>query len=188
MQSSRLGIGWSSPLARGSRSTFHHSADSSGSGQDFRPTKFCGHLKYPCNLCQVVVGITMRGVNPLRQLVIERLDALGISQRQAATRSQGLVQAMTIGRIVRGETTRVTESTIAGLALALDVREKAVIAAAAATAQPAEWVNLSADFAKLTPELQAKVITAMQDALAEHEATIDRRRAAARPHSRVRRK
>ena len=126
-------------------------------------------------------------MNPLQSLISTRLGELGLSQRAASQRASALLNPNTIGRILRGETLRVTDQTIAGLALALDVPQSVVRAAADDTARPEVFVEMVENFAKLSPELQARVMAVMQDAMAEHEEA-ERRRKAASPRSKMRRR
>ena len=126
------------------------------------------------------------GQNALQELIGTRLTELNLSQRAASLRASNLLNPNTIGRILRGETLRITDQTVAGLALALDVPQSRVQEAADAAARPTQFADMESNFAKLPPDLQAKVIAAMQDAWAEHQAR-ERRRKDASPRSKMRR-
>ncbi len=126
-------------------------------------------------------------MNPLQELISIRLTELGLSQRAASMRASSLLNPNTIGRILRGETLRITDQTVAGLALALDVPQSKVLIAADAAARPALFADMAENFAKLTPELQSRVLAAMQDAMAEQE-DAERQRKAASPRSKTRRR
>lgn len=125
-------------------------------------------------------------VNPLQELISERLAALELSQRAASLRASTLLNPNTIGRILRGETIRITDQTVAGLALALEVSQDRVRAAAEATAHPERYLSYAGDFVKLTPEQQQRVFDVMDAVLAEH-AEAERKRKATNPRSKYRR-
>lgn len=95
--------------------------------------------------------------SPLRRLVMERLAELGISQREAARRSQGLVSQETVAVIVQGRHAyRMKDRTIAGLSLALQVPESRMREAAGMPKTLGPW-RLDPKFDRLTPEHRALV-------------------------------
>lgn len=138
------------------------------------------------SVCRVDGDGTMLVVNPLQELISERLTALELSQRAASLRAASLLNPNTIGRILRGETIRITDQTVAGLALALEVSQDRVRAAAEATAHPERYLSYAGDFVKLTPEQQQRVFDVMDAVLAEH-AEAERKRKATNPRSKYRR-
>jgi hypothetical protein len=140
-----------------------------------------------CSLCYVVPMAQSMAVNPLQALITTRLSELELSQRAASLRASSLLNSNTIGRILRGETLRITDQTVAGLALALDVPQDTVRAAAEDAANPQRYIDYTENFAKLSPDAQSKVFAVLEEVLAEHEEA-ERRRKAASPRSKFRRK
>lgn len=108
-------------------------------------------------------------LNPLQTLIREQLDMQQLSQRGAAARSQGLITAATINRILKGHHHLVTSRAVAGLALALGLPEAAVAEAARATAFPAQWEEISKQFGGLSPERQEAVMTLLIEHLDQQE-------------------
>lgn len=112
----------------------------------------------------------MGAMNPLQELIQTRLAELDLSQRAAAARSQDLLTAATLNRILKGHHSQVTSRVIAGLALALNVPETVVAKAAKETALPAWWDELARQFGRLTPERAELVAKTLEDALADQSA------------------
>lgn len=74
---------------------------------------------------------------PLQEFVGKRLAELKLSTREAAARTHGLIAHQTLSRLVGSAVydAKVTERTIAGLALALDLPSSVVQEVAAAPSQ-----------------------------------------------------
>lgn len=105
----------------------------------------------------------------LQELVQARLKTLGISNREAAARSGGLIAHETLRRIAIGETTgRLLPKTVAGLVAALEVSEAEILAAADATARPKRLLELSEDLAALPPEKLDAAIATMEKIIDDH--------------------
>lgn len=113
----------------------------------------------------------MMGVmNPLQELIQTRLTELDLSQRAAAARSQDLLTAATLNRILKGHHSQITSRVIAGLALALNVPESVVAKAAKETAMPARWEELSRLWSLLDPDRRELVARTLEDARADQVA------------------
>lgn len=121
-------------------------------------------------------------MDALQRLVKDRLAELGDSMRTAADRSHGLVSHSTLSRIVSGRASgRLTAETIAGVALALQIPERDVLAAAEEATRPARWVELSAEFSRLDEQQQTQVMSLMERLLEEREALEKKKIKRARP-------
>lgn len=123
-------------------------------------------------------------MNPLQRLITERLEAEGLSQRQACARTSGALTTATMSRVASGVTVRLTAKTINALATALDVRPSVVRAAAEATAKPAQLFAYTQECAQLPAEKQAEIIAFMAGLLKSHQAQKKVALAKARPFSR----
>lgn len=113
----------------------------------------------------------MPDVTDLRQLVLRQLAVLGdgtrpLSHREAAARSGGLVSHATIGNIASGRHSgNIDDSTVDGLALALDVKRSEIlasihrshVAAGKPFEAPERWQRLT--------HVQRKLVIALGDGL-----------------------
>lgn len=118
---------------------------------------------------------------PLQQLVVRRLDELGLSLREAAAHSGGKISHSTLARFSRGDFAgRIRPDTVLGLARALQVSEATVWKAAEDTVRPEEFVRLSQGFGLLSAEDQQRVIDLMlelrEETLARERERIARER------------
>jgi transcriptional regulator with XRE-family HTH domain len=77
----------------------------------------------------------MTAATSLAELVATRREELGLSLRQAAEKSGGLVGPSTLNSIERGDSRQVTDRVIAGIATGLDLPESRVRRAAGLSAQ-----------------------------------------------------
>jgi transcriptional regulator with XRE-family HTH domain len=104
----------------------------------------------------------------LPELIRNRLEELDLSYRKAAERSGGLMSYSTLNNLALGRYPKtMTERTMKGLALALDVPFKRVVEAAAEHGpQPRFALPREAD--KLTPK-QRQAVVAMVRALLESQ-------------------
>lgn len=123
-------------------------------------------------------------MNPLQQLISDTLDFEGLSQRQAVARSHNLITTATMSRIASGITVNLTERTINGLALALNLSPQVVREAAERTAKPQQLVEFTAACARLPARDLAEVVAFMERKLAEHDAAERARIKRAHPFSR----
>lgn len=105
----------------------------------------------------------------LASLVTERRAELGISLREAADRSGGLVSKSQIAAIERGETTTVTDKTVRGLALALDVPVPRVWAAAGVRPSRLRPFEVPERANRLNARERRLVLTLIDTLLAAHE-------------------
>lgn len=121
-------------------------------------------------------------LNPLQVLIKERLEELEISQRAAAARSEGLLTAATINRILKGHHHLVTQRVVNGLSLALRLDPDIVAKAAAETALPAQWEEIAKQFGGLSPERQKKVLDTLASALEAEQKERRKRADAERPY------
>lgn len=125
------------------------------------------------------------GRTPLQVLVSDRLEALGLSYREAANRSQGLLSHSTFSRLRSPErwAGRVTGRTISGLALALDLPESRVRKAADQSISAEDFALYAAEFRNLPPADQAQVIALMHRLAKERATVAEARRKSARPYT-----
>lgn len=115
----------------------------------------------------------MPPVKDLQRLVLDRLSELGdrdgsLSLRSAAERSGGMVSHSTLQRISAGQylVRKITDRTIKGIALALDVRESEVRAAAGRSQiQPPTEFVLPKRARELTVEQRRALIAVMDSML-----------------------
>jgi hypothetical protein len=120
---------------------------------------------------------------PLQELVSNRLLELGLSYREAASRSQGLLSHSTFSRLCDSKrwAGRVTGRTVSGLALALDLPESRVRKAAEVSILAEDFSYYASMFRNLPPADQAEVIKLMQDRAKQRAAEAAAKRKAAQP-------
>ena len=105
--------------------------------------------------------------NPLQRLVQNRLAELDLTLRAASRRSGGLVSYTTVHNFATGKHRgNISEDTIRGLALALDV-PASQIRELAGQGEPPKEFRLPKRAEKLTP-MQRKAVLRMVDALLEN--------------------
>jgi membrane-bound lytic murein transglycosylase B len=111
----------------------------------------------------------------LQRLVADRLAELDRSYREAARQSGGLVSHGTLQKIATGQHSgRLNESTLRGIALAVDVPASVVREAAGTRADFGDF-QLPERASKLRPK-QRKALLAMMDALLDDLAGEERPR------------
>lgn len=122
-------------------------------------------------LTDVIADKTAPEPDALQRLVRDRLAELGDSTRNAAKRSHGLVSHTVLSRIAAGSYRgkRLQSNTLAGVALALNLAESEVYAAAEAALRPTRWVTLSGEFSRLDTEGQAQAVAAMEAIIEAYE-------------------
>jgi transcriptional regulator with XRE-family HTH domain len=121
----------------------------------------------------------------LQRLVLDELARQNISRTRAAARSGGLVSMSTLAAIARGEynVSTIKDSTIRGIALALDVPIRTVMEAAeVARAAPAEEFRLPDKARRLSPKSRQAILAMVNALVAQEDAQAaandtDRRRA-----------
>lgn len=125
----------------------------------------------------------MSGVRTLQELVNERLVALGdgkrpLSQRDAAARSQGQVSHEIIGQLSRGtHSGKLSDRTVAGLALALDVPRSDILRAMdrqryvgqSPFQAPDRWQRLTHAQRKIVMAVGDGLLAAYEDGRADEE-------------------
>lgn len=104
------------------------------------------------------------GMEALRQLILAELDRQGLSYREAAARSKGLISYSTLNVIATGSHAgEISDRTLSGIALALDIPVRKVRQAYGRTAvEPAEF-TLPDRSKHLSPK-QRKAVLSMIDA------------------------
>ena len=107
----------------------------------------------------------------LQKLVYDRMAELQLSSRDAEKRSHGMASHAVFNRIRNGSYrgTRLSARAIAGVALALEIPERIVLAAAESSARPQRWDALVARFARLDQDLQERVIKTLAAAYEEQD-------------------
>lgn len=130
---------------------------------------------------------------PLQELVSTGIAKLGLTNRGAAARSQGLVSHQTIQRLAGTDrwAGRVTARTIAGLALALDLTESEVRAAAARSRAEEAFADHNRIFHSLDEVRRADLVAYLlklwqeQEAAAAREKQAPKARRTSRPVARA---
>jgi len=106
--------------------------------------------------------------NDLQRLVVERMSELGLSYRRAAAKSEGKVSHGTLNTIATGRHSwRVDDSTITGIALALDVPEDVVRQAVGRAQRAPETEFVLPKRANRLSSTERRAVIAMVDALIE---------------------
>lgn len=105
----------------------------------------------------------------LAALVRAQRAELGLSLRQAAEKSGGLVGPSTLNAIERGEPRRVTDRIITGIATALELPESKVRRAAGLAAQAMPPFVLPARAQRLTARERRLVLNLVDTLLAAHQ-------------------
>lgn len=107
----------------------------------------------------------------LQQLVEERLKILEISYRQAAARSFDLISHHTVARLAGSEPWqgRITERTMAGLALALDISVDDVRRVAAMRRADPLFARACSVFRKLDQTARRDAVDALEGLLVRQE-------------------
>lgn len=108
-------------------------------------------------------------VPSLADLIADRRAELGLSLRQAAEKSGGLVGYTTINDIERGGTRRVNDQTITGLATALDLSEARIRRAAGLSAQQLPPFEMPSRANRLNARERRLVLSVIDTLLAAHE-------------------
>jgi hypothetical protein len=104
--------------------------------------------------------------NDLQRLVSERMAELGLSYRRAAAKSGGKVSHGTLNTIATGRHSwRVDDSTIEGIALALDVDESVVRAAVGRAQRAPETEFVLPRRANRLSAQERRAVLSMVDAL-----------------------
>jgi transcriptional regulator with XRE-family HTH domain len=106
-------------------------------------------------------------VHPLQRLIINRLADLGLTYREAADRSSGLISFGRLNQIANGNLGNLTEKTIRGIALACDVPPAAVRELAVSDVEPVQF-RLPERTAYLSPRSR-KLLMDMTNTLLEAE-------------------
>lgn len=109
-------------------------------------------------------------MTPLQELVANTRATLGRSLREAAERSGGLVSHATINNIELGRHNgQLDESTIRGLALALDLSQTQIREAAGLSRTAPSEFRLPKKANRLTPSGRAAILRMVDALLEEHQ-------------------
>lgn len=105
----------------------------------------------------------------MQKLVTERLQALGLSYRAAASRANGLLSHTTVQRIANGDSAGSwSTKTLRGLSLALDVPLSEVEKVAGVPAEGTKF-RVPAEWDRLTPTERATVQAVASALLKAHK-------------------
>lgn len=112
------------------------------------------------------------------------MTELGLSYREAAEKSRGMLSHSTFSRLCKPErwAGRVTGRTIDGLALALDLPPSRIRKAADLSIRAEDFSYYASTFRNLSPQSQAEVIKLMQQRAKEEAAAQAARRKVAQPY------